>query len=190
MNKTTAAGSSSGAFVDKNADAGIAGTKITATDMNAHQDEIINAIIGAGITPSAAALTQLRDAIRNTAVPIGYLYTQLPGMSAPSDLWSWATWENVSETFAGSFFRSEGGNASAFGAGQQGDAFQGHWHQYIPGTTDTTRNGKSDGGTGISTYTATDVVKNPVTDGQNGTPRTAAETRPVNYTVRIWRRTA
>lgn len=28
------------------------------------------------------------------------------------------------------------------------------------------------------------------TDGVNGTPRTSVETRPINFTVRIWKRIA
>jgi len=37
---------------------------------------------------------------------------------------------------------------------------------------------------------AAGAVLDPITDGVNGTPQTADETRPTNYTVRVWRRTA
>jgi len=67
------------------------------------------------------------------------------------------------------------------------DAFQGHWHTLVAttnggvgATTDNT------GGTGI---TRSDRVTTPVTDGWNGTPRVANETRPRNigatYFMRI-----
>jgi hypothetical protein len=64
MTKTTAPGSSSGAFVDDNPGGGIVGTLIVAADQNAHQDEIYNTIVGAAITPSGADNGQLWDAIR------------------------------------------------------------------------------------------------------------------------------
>jgi len=69
----------------------------------------------------------------------------------------------------------------------QDDAFQGHWHTLVAttnggvgATTDNT------GGTGI---TRDNRVTTPVTDGWNGTPRVANETRPRNiqatYFMRI-----
>jgi hypothetical protein len=68
MDKTTAPGSSSGAFQDDNPSGGIVGTLIIAVDQNAHQDEPYNVIVGAGITPSAADNTQLWKAIRKSIV--------------------------------------------------------------------------------------------------------------------------
>lgn len=128
-----------------------------------------------------------------TIPPVGYVYTQGPDDMSPAELWPSATWENVSSEEAGSFRRYEGGAASAFGDGQQGDAFQGHWH--------TLRQLLGGGGTGVqftfASQTNTTLVSShpgnvgdAATDGVNGTPRTSTETRPVNYTVRKWRRTA
>jgi len=59
MNKTTAPGSSGGQFVDDNPGGGVVGTLIIAADQNAHQDEVYNAIVGLGGTPSAGDLAQL-----------------------------------------------------------------------------------------------------------------------------------
>jgi hypothetical protein len=143
-------------------------------------------------------VSAIADAARSTATaatvpPIGYVYTQGPDDMSPGDLWPTVTWENVSSEEAGSFRRYEGGAASDFGSGQQSDAFQGHWHilrQLLGG-----------GGTGVqftfASQTNTNLVTShpgnigdAATDGVNGTPRTSAETRPKNYTVRKWRRTA
>lgn len=211
MKRTTALGSIAGAFIDRAL--GVSGTKITAKDMNAHQDEIVNAIIAAGLTPSDATNSQLSQAIqaiatsardaainsaRDAAIPVGFLYTQLPGMSAPATLWPWATWANESATFAGAFFRAEGGKASVFGSGVQTDAFQLHGHELEDnsGNTVTSRSITSGGATegpspdGSADEWALTRAGDPITQGSGGTPRTADETRPTNYTVRIWRRTA
>lgn len=141
---------------------------------------------------SAIADSAKSAALEAIVPPIGYVYTQGPDDMSPSELWPTATWENVSFEEAGSFRRYEGGDALAFGDGQQLDAFENHWH--------TLRQLLGGGGTGVqftfASQTNTTVfsshpgnVGDPATDGVN-TPRTATETRPVNYTVRKWRRTA
>lgn len=48
--------------------------------------------------------------------PIGFVYFQLPLQSDPSALYPNTTWTNISATYAGAFFRAEGGNATAFGS--------------------------------------------------------------------------
>jgi hypothetical protein len=68
MDKTTAPGSSSGQFVNDNPSGGVVGTLIIKADLDAHQDEVYNSIIGAGITPSAASNSQLWLAIRKAIV--------------------------------------------------------------------------------------------------------------------------
>jgi hypothetical protein len=68
----------------------------------------------------------------------------------------------------------------AFGT-VQADAFQGHWH-----ILENFNNGSA-GGTaanpGGSSTPINNKVQNPISDGVNGNPRTAAETRPANITV-------
>ncbi|MCP3681398.1 MAG: hypothetical protein GY861_01790, partial [bacterium] len=67
---------------------------------------------------------------------------------------------------------------------EQPDAFQGHFHDVVPelllNTGSAFSTGSNDTGTGgfIDTGAA-------ITDGANGVPRTADETRPVNMSV-IW----
>jgi len=94
VNRTAAAGSSGGMYVDKAE--GVSGTKLTAADHNQHQEELIAVIAGGGLTPDSGVLTQVRDAIRNIAVPVDFVYTQLPGMVNPATLWPWATWAEIS----------------------------------------------------------------------------------------------
>lgn len=162
-----------------------------AADLQAHQDEIVNAISAAGITPSGADLTQLTKAIYRIAIPVGTIYTQLPGKSAPATLYPGTTWSNISSAFAGAFFRAEGGKAVAFAGGKQDDAFQGHkMGRASDGHALVMSNSM---GAGSANTTRTNVTGDEeiviVTDGVNGTPRTADETRPTNYTVRVWERT-
>lgn len=50
------------------------------------------------------------------AWPIGVTYTQYPGQKDPNELWgAYSTW--VELNYGGAFFRTSGGNASAFNAG-------------------------------------------------------------------------
>ena len=68
----------------------------------------------------------------------------------------------------------------AFASVQQ-DAMQGHFHSVSPYQQEGTGNGY----TGTASLSPTQITQtgSPTTDGTNGTPRTAAETRPVNYAV-------
>jgi len=63
----------------------------------------------------------------------------------------------------------------------QADAFQGHWHTVRQWASHANNKGLSRLSEGTS-YSNT-LVKDPVTDGVNGIPRTAPETRPKNISV-------
>jgi hypothetical protein len=67
-------------------------------------------------------------------------------------------------------------------ASSQTDAMQGHVHQY---TTYAQTNAGADAriNAANTAATATGSVSGPTTDGTNGTPRTAAETRPRNWAL-------
>ncbi|CAG2114766.1 unnamed protein product, partial [Medioppia subpectinata] len=61
--------------------------------------------------------------LQNCPLPIGFIYVQLPGQADPKTLWPKSTWYDVTSAYAGQFFRAEGGDSLAFGAGvQPGDA--------------------------------------------------------------------
>jgi hypothetical protein len=60
-------------------------------------------------------------------IPVGFIYTQFPGKLAPADAFG-GTWIDVTTTYAGAFFRAEGGNASTFGAGLQAGQNKAHTH--------------------------------------------------------------
>lgn len=158
-----------------------------------------------------------------TTLPIGSIYIQLKGQSAPSDLFG-GTWENISSSYAGRFFRAEGGNAAAFGS-DQGQSVYPHTHTishtHTRGTMEITGWFKAycDNGIGSaqdnSVFTYTSAAKGYTTGtagtyqrtltlnaskgwtGSTSSPSTTTsgsygttETRPINSTIRIWKRTA
>lgn len=140
-------------------------------------------------------LETIKDYVLASVFPVGTVYTQLPGKDDPTTLGYPGTWTNISSSFAGEFFRAEGGSASTFESGEQLDAFQGHRHTLRrPPWITAERNsstavwGPTGGPYTYGTYSGS--VRDPESDDSNGTPRTASETRPVNVTIRLWERTA
>jgi hypothetical protein len=125
--------------------------------------------------------------------PVGKHVVQFPGEGLPGDMYPETTWTNVSSTFAGGFFRAEGGLALAFNGGVQGFAQQGHRHNAQPSGASInilTGTGSYSVSVGAQSATFITTTGDAVADGTNGAPAIAAETRPKNYTVRIWKRTA
>jgi hypothetical protein len=118
-----------------------------------------------------------------SAPVVGACYWQLPGRAAPASLYVGTTWSNISSSFAGDFFRAEGGNASAFESGEQAQSLQPHTHSVdVPiSNNDTSIIGFPRAGA-----TTSYVANLTLTSGSTGT----TETRPLNRTIRIWVRTA
>ena len=53
------------------------------------------------------------------AIPIGFIYTQLPNQSSPVDIWPNTNWTDITEEYSGLFFRAEGKGSQPFGQIQQ-----------------------------------------------------------------------
>lgn len=126
-------------------------------------------------------------------MPVGSVYVQFSGQTDPTTLFG-GTWDNVSSTYAGLFFRAEGGNAAAFGSTQDGGA------PNISGTFGGT-NTTSSPASGAFSDTEVPVVAlqlgstnmgkvNFSAASSNATYGAATEVRPANSTIRIWKRTA
>ena len=75
--------------------------------------------------PTWAEVTGKPDIV-NSAWPIGSCYTQYPDTPAPADLFG-GTWKLLFNN-EGVFFRTEGGGASGFEGGVQGDDNKSHTH--------------------------------------------------------------
>lgn len=136
------------------------------------------------------------------AWPIGVTYTQYPGQKSPNELWrNYSTWEELN--YDGAFFRSSGGNANPFidesgilTPQPQATAKNGlsisqtaHSHNIPNGYLDNRPNGDArrsgDGRyiSGVGYNTSGDMANITLNNGD-------IETRPVNYTVKIWKRIA
>ena len=133
------------------------------------------------------------------------IYVQYPNQSAPSTLYGLTSWVDISSNYNGAFFRANGGNSAAFGT-EQGDAtavngltssFNG---TSIHGTFGTVNSG----GSFTGPFTAGEFAHNYGYGSGNGyyqvnfdyTPSGSVslngdtETRPKNYSIKIWKRTA
>ena len=51
----------------------------------------------------------------NNPIPIGFTYVQLPHEKGPGEFWPEITWKDVTQDYAGVFFRAGGGEAAPFG---------------------------------------------------------------------------
>ena len=98
-----------------------------------------------------------------------------------------ATWSN-GDTFdpeASLRLTWKGGNGGDNVGSYQRDAFQGHWHDFQIDSRVASGFSGSGGryADGASNMSVNNHVKDPISDGTNGTPRTSTETRPVNIYV-------
>ena len=127
------------------------------------------------------------DDVLRLAWPIGSVYIQFPGERSPQGLLP-GTWTKL--VFSkGYFFRVEGAGARAFDNIEQLDAFQGHAHYFSDAAGSEGGGGNRGRLGGVPGGSHTGWVKAPA-PLSNGAPRTANETRPVNKTIRIWRRSS
>ena len=137
-----------------------------------------------------------------STMPVGAIYVQFAGQTDPTTLFG-GTWENVSATYAGLFFRAEGGAAAAFGQSQTDGAPNIYGDFTVSRSVDTLawNLGQANGAFTMGDYTNTVGLNNysVATNGRpyaiftassNNVKYTLSEVRTVNSTVRIWKRTA
>ncbi len=131
-----------------------------------------------------------------SGMPVGSIYIQFTGQAAPSDLFG-GTWSNVSSSYAGLFFRAEGGAAAAFG-GTQSDGAPNVVGWFSLGVNQSTQFAIDNAvfqNLGYINAAASSIdrdariIQMSLARGNNKFGA-AAEVRPVNSTIRIWKRTA
>lgn len=134
---------------------------------------------------------------KTSTPPVNFIYPQYRGQDAPATLFPGTTWSNVSSTYAGRFFRAEGGSAASFGSQQAGGlpnitgtlGVQGvdAYRNVATGAFATLNTGTVDGGTSNnSNYLNRADFSASRSSSLYGA---ASEVRPINEAIRIWKRT-
>jgi len=67
------------------------------------------------ISAELAAARNEIAAINSRVVPIGSIYIEYHNQPAPRSFWPTLTWQDISGTYAGLFFRTAGGDAAGWG---------------------------------------------------------------------------
>lgn len=152
----------------------------------------------------------IRQVAFDAAHPVGETYVQFPGTSEPATLFNIngvvSTWSDISSNFAGAFFRSAGGEASAFNSGAQGQSLPNITGLFTTSIANENRTTSP----GITNYNGAFTItnkENMYAREQDGYMRATRqdvsfdasksnavyglrnEVAPANYTVRIWERT-
>lgn len=135
-----------------------------------------------------------------STMPVGSVYVQFSGQTDPTTLFG-GTWDNVSSTYAGLFFRAEGGAAAAFGETQGGGAPD--IYGALVGIASTTNSPPTASDAFSVTSTGSGFTGGPAgsvplayanidfyASRSNALYGGATEIRPANSTIRIWKRTA
>ena len=133
------------------------------------------------------------------SLPVGFIYIQLRGQSTPDELFvSSGKWQDISNTYAGEFFRAVGGNSGNFGNTQAeglpnitGNSGAINLAQYVTGAgTGALR--QIDGG--ISMGSAVNAVNRPNiafdASYSNSIYGASSHVTPYNSAVRIWKKIA
>ncbi|WP_407432508.1 hypothetical protein [Methanobrevibacter sp.] len=132
------------------------------------------------------------------AHPINSIYYQLPTQSDPNTLFKFTTWTDITSSYAGAFFRAAGGDAAAFGTRQnQSTAVNGlsatqasHTHTLWMGSSSSGSQAvpyryNTVSGTADWAYEQALSYERPAISLSGD-----VETRPTNYAIKIWKRTA
>ena len=136
--------------------------------------------------------------LKSNPVPIGFVYVELKGQKWPSLLWPNTQWDIISSSYAGLFFRIEGGHAPPFDGQIQEDQTQSldfqpaHW---CDDGADCLNNWA--GFQRIKGWSNEKLFFTGADEGRGGGSRRVGikmkhnneEVRPRNQAIRLWRRT-
>ena len=141
-------------------------------------------------------LISLRNSLvtlENTLIPLGFLYTQFPSQSSPDVLWPNMKWTEVTQSYAGLFFRAEGGNSSSYGQLQLASAphlaqviqDRNNGRNYSGNYNVSLEQGKETG----KFWTGTDYHPSGYSYFTLSFKLSNEEVRPINKAIKIWKRT-
>ncbi len=148
--------------------------------------------------------------IEQLALPLGFIYVQLPGQSLPAQLWPQYRWTDVSLSYHSTFFRVAGSRAAKFGTVQRQSApfIDGAQYRncregaaFVNNTDSCSKfnytwkakfgsrdNGWSENVVSSHQYNSGNE-KQPMWIGTMSFSRKAMEVRPENMAVKVWKRT-
>lgn len=126
------------------------------------------------------------------AMPIGFVYIQLPDQQPPQEIWPSITWENISPNYEGVFFRVEGGTAGKFGHTQEENSprlkrIQSEWYRE-PQTVNTDVHIRADGKKSPPVYLSRIAVHMETSYDTLSFTVSGGEVRPRNMAIRVWKR--
>ena len=139
--------------------------------------------------------SQLTRIDQTSQIPIGFLYTQLPEQSSPQQLWPSLQWTEVTQQYAGLFFRAKGGESLPFGQTQTSNQswisdinfYNVHFYSFDtkPHYEGWTYNRIKQGD-----WTNLQHIQGPLTAAFNefNIYTTDGEVRPKNTAIKIWKR--
>ena len=128
------------------------------------------------------------NTLRDTIIPIGFIYTQLPGQPDPEQIWPTFHWSDISCMYPGHFFRVLGGKSASFGTIQRDNTRELERVEWLPTCAEE-----------VSKYNVEPNTNQAILTGNEyDTHRTRkyglrfynkqSEVRPINQAVRIWKR--
>lgn len=132
---------------------------------------------GSGADYEGSSYKDLWDEIWDNATDTGddaYTLSAAKGADADAD---WSAGKKITIDLSKGYIKPDKCDVRAVGNYQE-DAFQGHKHVVSTGSGTPGAQYSLTGPTLITTSNT--IVGTPITDGTNGTPRTASETRPKN----------
>lgn len=113
------------------------------------------------------------------------MYAQLPNEPAPSELWPWMGWQDVSQNYAGIFFRVERESSAPFGSIQEENSPRLTHVKKIFGSTVSEIDVVADG----NPSKMIDVEQTQNSDIGFQFTVSGGEVRPRNMAIRVWKRT-
>lgn len=169
--------------------------------IDAHDPDNVKGNLFSGKTFKDAVAQAINEEVAIAKLPEDFIYVQFRGQKSPEELYPGTDWEDVSSTYAGRFFRAAGGSAVAFGKQQGGGLpnITGYFQWATNPPPGRYTRGGAFFGNGTDRYISAnnggsylydDMDVNFNASRSSSLYGAATEVRPINETIRIWKRIA